>query len=425
MNSKGNEIFNLAKELWPLNRSITGDGVRHTLRIIKKIIPELKIHEVPSGKKVFDWTIPKEWNVKEAWIKTPSGKIICEFSENNLHLLGYSIPVHKKLSLDELREKLYTHDICNAIPYRTSYYNEDWGFCLSKNQYDSLEEGLYEVFIDSELKDGNMTYGELLVKGQSKEEIFFSTYICHPSMANNELSGPCLTTYLAKFISSKKRLKSYRIIFIPETIGSINYISDNLHILKKRMLAGYNMSCVGDNRCFSYLPSRNGNTISDLYAKKILDDIVVDYKKYTWLNRASDERQYCSPGVDLPVCSIMRSKFGEYPEYHTSLDDLINVVSVDGFETSYNFYANLINALDSHCYPKSIFLCEPNLGKRALYPLLSGGTKDVSIKLLKNVLSYCDGDLSIVEISEKVESSYIDTLKVLKKLNKAGVVSLD
>ena len=164
MNSKGNEIFNLAKELWPLNRSITGDGVRHTLRIIKKIIPELKIHEVPSGKKVFDWTIPKEWNVKEAWIKTPSGKIICEFSENNLHLLGYSIPVHKKLSLDELREKLYTHDISNAIPYRTSYYNEDWGFCLSKNQYDSLEEGLYEVFIDSELKDGNMTYGELLVK---------------------------------------------------------------------------------------------------------------------------------------------------------------------------------------------------------------------------------------------------------------------
>lgn len=425
MNSKGNEIFNLAKELWPLNRSITGDGVRHTLRTIKKIIPELKIHEVPSGKKVFDWTIPKEWNVKEAWIKTPSGKIICEFSENNLHLLGYSIPVHKKLSLDELKEKLYTHDISNAIPYRTSYYNEDWGFCLSKNQYDSLEEGLYEVFIDSELKDGNMTYGELLVKGQSKEEIFFSTYICHPSMANNELSGPCLTTYLAKFISSQKRLKSYRIIFIPETIGSINYISDNLHILKKRMLAGYNMSCVGDNRCFSYLPSRNGNTISDLYAKKILDDIVGDYKKYTWLNRASDERQYCSPGVDLPVCSIMRSKFGEYPEYHTSLDDLINVVSVVGFETSYNFYTNLINALDSHCYPKSIFLCEPNLGKRALYPLLSGGTKDVSIKLLKNVLSYCDGDLSIVEISEKVESSYIDTLKVLKKLNNAGVVSLD
>ena len=234
---------------------------------------------------------------------------------------------------------------------------------------------------------------------------------------SNNLSG--------KIHFIKKRLKSYRIIFIPETIGSINYISDNLHILKKRMLAGYNMSCVGDNRCFSYLPSRNGNTISDLYAKKILDDIVVDYKKYTWLNRASDERQYCSPGVDLPVCSIMRSKFGEYPEYHTSLDDLINVVSVDGFETSYNFYANLINALDSHCYPKSIFLCEPNLGKRALYPLLSGGTKDVSIKLLKNVLSYCDGDLSIVEISEKVESSYIDTLKVLKKLNKAGVVSLD
>ena len=425
MASTGNKIFNLAKELWPLNRSITGDGVRQTLQIIKKIIPELKIHEVPSGKKVFDWSIPKEWNVKEAWIKTPSGKLICDFSVNNLHLLGYSIPVHKKLALDELKQKLFTHDISNAIPYRTSYYNEDWGFCLSKDEYDSLEEGLYEVFIDSELKDGNMTYGELIVKGQSKEEIFFSTYICHPSMANNELSGPCLTTYLAKFISSQKRLKSYRIIFIPETIGSINYISDNLHILKERMLAGYNMSCVGDNRCFSYLPSRNGNTISDLYAKKILDDIVGDYKKYTWLNRASDERQYCSPGVDLPVCSVMRSKFGEYTEYHTSLDDLINVVSVEGFETSFSFYKNLINALDTHCYPKSIFLCEPNLGKRALYPLLSGGTKDVSIKLLKNVLSYCDGDLSIVEISEKVESSYLDTLKVLKRLNKAGVVLLD
>jgi len=425
MDSIGNKIYNLAKKLWPLNRSLTGDGVRDSLQIIKKIIPELKIHEVPSGKKVFDWNIPKEWNVKEAWIKTPGGKKICDFSVNNLHLLGYSNPVHKKLTLLELKEKLYTHEIDNAIPYRTSYYNKDWGFCISKNEFNSLEEGLYEVFIDSELKDGCLTYGELLIKGQTDEEIFFSTYICHPSMANNELSGPCLTTYLAKFILSQKRLKSYRIIFIPETIGSINYISDNLNILKERMLAGFNMTCVGDNRCFSYLPSRNGNTISDLYSKKILDDIVGDYKKYTWLNRASDERQYCSPGVDLPVCNIMRSKFGEYPEYHTSLDDLINVVSVEGFETSYSFYKNLINAVDTHCYPKSLFLCEPNLGKRGLYPLLSGGDKDMSIKLLKNVLSYCDGELSIVEISIKVESSYLDTLEAVNKLNKAGVVLLD
>ena len=425
MSSAGKNIHNLAKKLWPLNRSLSGNGVRESFQIIKKIIPELRIHEVSSGKKVFDWNIPKEWNVKEAWIKTPSGKKICDFSVNNLHLLGYSIPVHRKLTLVELQKKLYTHELDKAIPYRTSYYNEDWGFCLSKNEFNSLEEGLYEVFIDSELKEGSLTYGELLIKGQTEEEIFFSTYICHPSMANNELSGPCLTTYLAKFILSEKRLKSYRIIFIPETIGSINYISDNLTVLKERMLAGFNITCVGDNRCFSYLPSRNGNTISDMYSKKILDDLVGDYKKYTWLDRGSDERQYCSPGVDLPVSSIMRSKFGEYPEYHTSLDDLTNLVTEEGFTSSYIFYKGLIEAVDSHCYPKSIFLCEPNLGKRGLYPLLSGGKKDVSIKLLKNVLSYCDGELSIVEISIKVESKYVDTLQAVNKLNRAGLVSLN
>ena len=252
----GNDIYKFAKKLWPINRSLTGKGVRETLDEIKKILPDLVINEVPSGTKVFDWTVPKEWHINEAWIKTPSGKKICDFHKNNLHIVGYSKPIHKKMSLQDLQKNLFSIEAkANAIPYITSYYKENWGFCISQSDRDNLEKGEYEVFIDSKLFEGNLSYGELLIEGEIKSEIFLSTYICHPSMANNELSGPCVTTFLAKWISSlKKRKYSYRIIFIPETIGSVTYLSKNFKEMKKNIIAGFNVTCIGDDRKYSFLP---------------------------------------------------------------------------------------------------------------------------------------------------------------------------
>ena len=277
-----------------------------------------------TGTQVFDWSIPKEWRVRKAWIKKPNGEIICDFSKNNLHLVGYSIPVQKKMSLSQLNEHLYSlPDQPTAIPYITSYYKERWGFCLTENERKTLVEGDYEVFIDSELFEGSLTYGELIIPGSLEKEIFLSTYICHPSMANNELSGPCVTTYIAKWIEDlKKRRFTYRIIFVPETIGSITYLSKNLDVMKKSIICGFNVSCIGDDRAYSFIPSRNGKTISDFVGRHILKWIDKNFVEYKWTDRGSDERQYCAPFIDLPVASIMRTKYGSYDEYHTSLDDL-------------------------------------------------------------------------------------------------------
>ena len=312
----GSEIHKFAKELWPLNRSITGEGVRQTLERIKFHLPALQIKSVPSGTAVFDWTIPREWIANEAYIVSPSGKRICDFRVNNLHLLGYSIPFEGKVELKDLKEHLYTlPDQPNAVPYITSYYKERWGFCLSQDQCDQLEEGKYYVKIDTKLFDGVLNYAELLIEGESKQEIFLSTYICHPSMANNELSGPTVVTFIAKWLLEKEKPKhSYRIIFIPETIGSITYLSLNYSEMKKNVFAGFNVTCIGDDRAYSYVPSRAGDTISDEVALHVLKWTDPNFIKYTWLDRASDERQYCSPGIDLPIASILRTKYGKYPE---------------------------------------------------------------------------------------------------------------
>ena len=268
----GKHIHNFAKELWPINRSITGEGVRQTLRMISNHLPSLKIKSIPSGTKVFDWSIPKEWFVQEAYIVTPEGKRICDFRDNNLHLVGYSVPFEGKVSFDELKRHLYTFpDLPKAIPYVTSYYKERWGFCLSHDQLNTLRNGIYKVVIKSTLSHGELNYAELLIKGKSNKEIFLSTYICHPSMANNELSGPTVVTFLAKWLQEIKEPNfSYRIIFVPETIGSITYLSKNYKDMKNKIFAGFNVSCVGDDRAYSYLPSRNGKTISDKIAMHVL-----------------------------------------------------------------------------------------------------------------------------------------------------------
>jgi len=418
----GMEIHNLAKKLWPINRSITGKGVRDTLGVIKSEIPDLQVFEVPSGTRVFDWQVPKEWSIKDAYIVTPSGEKICKFKENNLHVVGYSIPVHKKINFAELQNNLHSlPDQPEAIPYVTSYYEERWGFCISHNERQKLKEGEYEVYIDSELFDGSLTYAEILIPGISKEEIFISTYICHPSMANNELSGPSVTTFLAKKISAmQNRRYSYRIIFIPETIGSITYLSRNLNIMKSRVVAGFNVSCVGDDRDYSYLPSRSGNSISDLVAMHVLKHTYPNFKKYSWIDRGSDERQYCAPGVDLPIASIMRTPYGKYPEYHTSLDNLEHVVTPEGLAGGYLALWRAIEALEKNFYPKVTVLGEPQLGRRGLYPNLSTKSsfkEDENVKLMVDLLTYADGSISVLEIAELLDTPcwilypLIETLK--------------
>jgi len=425
-NNLSKEIYNLAKKLWPINRSITGDGVRETLSIIKKEIPKLKIIEIPSGTKVFDWTIPKEWRVRDAYIVTPSGKKICEFKKNNLHLLGYSSPVNLELSLTQLQDYLYSlPNQPTAIPYVTSYYEERWGFCISHEERQNLQDGNYKVFIDSELFDGSLTYGEILIQGKSSKEVFISTYVCHPSMANNELSGPCVTTFLAKKLNELKELKySYRLIFIPETIGSISYLSRNIEHLKQNVVAGFNVSCVGDDRDYSYLPSRKGDTLSDQIAKHVLKHICPTFKSYTWADRGSDERQYCAPNVDLPIASIMRTKYGIYDEYHTSLDDLINVVTAKGLEGGFNALWKAIEALENNSYPKVKILCEPQLGKRNLYPALLTKNTNSEVMQMLDLITWSDGTRTLIEIAELCNSPIWKLYPVVKKLKDHELLEL-
>jgi aminopeptidase-like protein len=422
----GSKIHQFARELWPINRSITGNGVRETLRKILKHLPKLEIKSVPSGTKVFDWTVPKEWNVKKAYIITPDGRKICDFLKNNLHLVGYSIPFEGSISLDELKEHLYTlPEQPNAIPYITSYYRERWGFCLTQEQFDTLKNGTYKVVIDSTLFDGELNFGELLIEGKSDKEILLSTYICHPSMANNELSGPTVVTFLGKWLQEIiKPEYSYRIIFVPETIGSITYLSSNYKELKNKVFAGFNVTCVGDDRAYSYLPSRNGRTISDLVAKHVLKWTDINFVKYSWLDRGSDERQYCAPGIDLPIASILRTKFGIYSEYHTSLDDLENVVTPNGLNGGYWVIRKAIEAIEKNKKYKVSILCEPQMGKRELYPTLSTKKTNKEVMLMMNFLSLCDGESSLLEISDILNIPIWDLYKIVEKLESHNLINV-
>jgi len=423
----GNDIHNLATALWPIARSITGDGVRQTLDIIGSHLPGLRMYEVPSGTKVCDWIVPKEWTVRNAWIITPSGEKICDFHVNNLHLLGYSSPVNKKLTLSELNNHLFSlPEQPNAIPYITSYYKERWGFCLTHEQRGCLEEGEYQVLIDSDLFDGSLTYGELILKGESTKEVFISTYVCHPSMANNELSGPCVTTFLAKWlIEMPSRKYTYRIIFIPETIGAIAYLAANLQHLKTNVIAGFNVGCVGDNRNYSYLPTKKGNTYSDLLAQHVLKNFAPSFKSYEWTTRGGNERQYCAPHVDLPIASMMRSKYAEYPEYHTSLDDLVRVVTPDGLWGGYEMHRLAIEIIEKNCFPSSLVIGEPQLGKRGLYPTLSTKKSHQEVSLMLDLISWSDGSKSLLEIANLCNSPIWKLYPILEKLIKHKILEID
>ena len=398
-----NLMLEWAKDLFPICRSITGAGIKKTISYLQNINNEVKTLRFKSGKKVFDWEIPLEWNIEDAYIEHDSGKRFAEFSKNNLHILYYSNPINKTLKKSELIPHIYTQpDQPDRIPYVTSYYSNRWGFCMSENDKKRLPEGNYKVLIKSKLFKGELNLAEASIKGKKKEQIIFSTNICHPSMANNELSGPVLCSALIKYIKKNYRKPnySYKFLFLPETIGPITYLSKNLKSIKKNTIAGFVLSCVGDDRAYSIISSRLKNTLADHALSASLIDRK-NVKNYSYLERGADERQFCSPGIDLPVCGFCRSKYGTYPEYHTDADNF-KVLTKEGLLGSFEIMKNIIDSFEQGLYPKVKTLGEPNLGKRNLYPTLSQKGHIDKSRLKMNLLSYSDGKKSIFEIANLI-----------------------
>ena len=427
------KYYDIAKnELFKIPRSLTGKGVRKTLKVIQKELPKLKIKKIKSGSKVFDWKIPHEWNVSDAYILDKYNKKIVNFKKNNLHIIGYSIPINKILTKKSLFKKLYfLKKQPRAIPYLTSYYKKDWGFCLNYNQFKEIKKKYkindkFKIVIKSNFKKkGNLNYGELVIKGKSKKEILISTYICHPSMANNELSGPIVSMCLANYFSKKKQLeKTIRFIFIPETIGSIAYLNKNYEYLKNNVLGGYNLSCIGDERQYSCMFSKYENSPSDeavIKAFKLLD--IKNYKIYSFLERGSDERQYNSPGIDLKISSIFRTKYGEYPEYHTSLDNF-DLVTIKGCSGGYEVAKKSIELMLKQIYPVSTIKCEPFMTKRNLYPTLSKKQKNELTQKYMDFLQYADGTNSLEKIGNLIKSNLKSTKKIFYILKKNKLLEI-
>ncbi len=394
-------IDTLLQRLFPLCRSITGQGVRDTLTILSEVIP-LTIHEVPTGTKVFDWNIPQEWNIQDAYIKAPDGKKIVDFKKNNLHVMSYSTPIQKKIHLSELKEHLYSLPAePDLIPYKTNYYSPQWGFCMTHKALQRLKDGMYEVVIDSSFKKGSLTYGELFIPGKSTEEILISSYVCHPSMANDSLSGVMVTTFLAKQLLKEERLNySYRFLFVPETIGAITWLSKN-HATTKNIKYGLVATTVGDRGPFTYKKSRAGNTRIDIAAEKALKDSKKPYSIIDFFPWGSDERQYNSPGFNLSVGSLMRSMYGTYREYHTSGDDL-TFVKGKYIEESIDLYQDIVFILEHDTlFQSENPFGEPQLGKRGLYG--KGGKNDPDAeekeRALLWLMAYADGKHSLLDIA--------------------------
>ena len=398
---EGKRAHELATELWPIPRSITGQGVRDTLMILQREIPELTIHEIPTGTEVFDWVVPQEWNIRGAQLIDPSGEVVIDWENSNLHVVSYSEPVETEIELEELQNHLHSlPDQPDAIPYVTSYYNRTWGLCLTHDQREGLKPGKYKVKIDSSLEPGVLNYGEIVLPGESTDEVFISTYVCHPSMANNELSGPVVSIALARWIKSlPSHHYTYRFVFVPESIGAISYSATHRVHLREKTVAAFNLNCIGDDRAFTYLASRLGNLRIDRIAKRVLKGRE-NVRHYTSLERGSDERHYGAPGMNLPIISLMRSRYSDYPEYHTSLDDLVNVVTPTGLQGGIDIVRECIETLENVSVLVATQVCEPQLGKRGLYHLIMGKTVADEILLRVDILSYSDGQHDIDDMVE-------------------------
>lgn len=420
------EIEKYFDRLWPITRSLTGEGNRESLKILSELI-DIKITEVPSGTQCFDWNVPPEWNIKEAWIKNGKGEKIIDILKNNLHILGYSEPFTGRLSFEELKLHLYTlPDQPDLIPYLTSYYKRRWGFCISHTQFLDLDKNdYYEVFIDSSLdENGSMTIGEAIIKGKSEKEILFSTYICHPSLASNELSGPLVSAFIYSKLKQQKELKyTYRFIFVPETIGSIYSLSILGEKWKQNLRAGFVITCIGDDGKFTYKKSRRGNSLPDRAVEIILSQTESEFNIVEFFPSGSDERQYCSPGFNLPVGSLMRTMYGKYPEYHTSADNK-DFISFEAMEKSVLKYLEIIDVLErNEKYINKMPFCEPQLGKRGLYPTLGSqkGTEDF-VKAMMWILNLTDGTNDLISISEKSKIPISQLIPVIDRLIENGIL---
>jgi aminopeptidase-like protein len=419
----GADIFALAAKIYPICRSITGDGVRDTLREIGGHIA-LDVREVPTGTAVFDWTIPREWNIRDAYVKNAKGEKIVDFARSNLHVMSYSVPVRQRISLSELKKHIHTlPDQPDLIPYRTSYYAENWAFCMAHRQFEKLEDEIYEVVIDSSLEDGHLTYGEHLHKGASSDEFLLSAHICHPSLANDNCSGVALLAHLAKRISSLRTRYSYRFLFAPGTIGAIAWLAHNERNAKY-IKHGLVISMVGDSGGPAYKKSRRGNATIDRAMMHILrhyglTPTILDFAPYGY-----DERQYCSPGFNLPVGLFQRSRFGMIPEYHTSADNL-DFISADHLGKSFQLIAQAIDVIENDgIYCNELPKCEPQLGKRGLYDAIGGGKEASANMAMLWVLNLSDGQHSLLDIAERADMPFAIIHSTAQKLQQHGLLAI-
>ena len=416
-------MHSLAQRVWDFPRSITGNGVRDTLKVFSEYLPNLQIHEVASGTEVLDWVVPLEWNLTRAYLVGPTGERIVDSADSNVHVVSYSEPIDLELDLESLQNHLHSDfDHTDAIPYVTSYYNRTWGFCLTQNQRDTLVPGTYRAVIDSSLEPGFLTYGEWVLPGKSASEVFISTYVCHPSLANNELSGPVVAVALAQWLMSfPSRKYTYRFVFVPETIGPITYLSRNLEQLQSRVVAGFNLTCIGDEGDYSYLASRHGNTPIDRIAQRVVEETPQPVV-YSFLDRGSDERQYCAPGVDLPLISLMRTRYGHFEEYHTSADDL-EFVTPAGLQGGFELVRDCIAELEASEYLTTPIKGEPQLAKRGLYHTMHARTVADEILLRTHILAYSDGSHSEQDIATLTGRPLSEISLLAAELAKHGLIT--
>lgn len=413
-------MIDLIAAAYPICRSITGDGVRRTLAMIRERIP-LEIREVPTGTRVFDWTVPKEWNIRDAWIKDPSGRKVVDFQDCNLHVLNYSVPVHERLPFAELKKHLFTlPDKPDLIPYRTSYYKEAWGFCLRHRTLEELPDGEYEILIDSTLADGSLTYGECLLPGDSEREVLLSTHVCHPSLCNDNLSGIAVMTELARELQARPRRRySYRFLFIPGTIGSITWLALN----EVRIDHGLVAANLGDPGKFHYKKSRRGNAEIDRAVLSVLRSSGEPFGVEEFVPFGYDERQYCSPGFNLAVGSLTRTPYGRYPEYHTSADNL-DFVKPGALEGSLRTYLAVMDVLEGNRRYRNLNpMCEPQLGRRGLYRTIGGDESGRARELaLLWVLNLSDGEHDLLAIAERSGMSFAAVREAADALLEVGLL---